>query len=96
MGRAVGATHLDTGGRSIHGFEPAAGPIDGSTMVEFDFGLPDDPLVNQPQRECSDPHGDLRQTEEARLMLDGWFRDGVVTNTCVDGNCSFPELSGCD
>ncbi len=96
MARSVGATHLDTGGRSIFGLELATGPIDGSTMVEFDFGLPDDPLVNQPQRECSDPHGDLRKTEEARLMLDGWFRGGTVTNTCADGLCSFPDLSGCD
>ncbi|EDM81047.1 hypothetical protein PPSIR1_25746 [Plesiocystis pacifica SIR-1] len=95
MSRAVGAAHLDTGIRDLYGLDPVMMENTGSTYVEYDFGLPPDPIDNLPQEACNDPHGELRKLEEARLQLDTFFQTGVVTNTCTDGVCSFPELSGC-
>jgi hypothetical protein len=95
MARAVGAEHLDTGIREIWGLDPVSDQHDASTYVEYDFGLPEIPLENVPFDECDDPHGKLRSLPEARAQLDTFFRTGVVENTCTDGVCSFPALSGC-
>ena len=95
MARAVGVPHLDTGVREVWGLDPVMVSNEGSTYVEYDFGLPEMPLENIPFEECDDPHGKLRQLPEARAQLDTFFRTGVVENTCTNGICSFPELSGC-
>ena len=96
MARAVdGTQHLDSGVRPIYGFEAVADQVEGNAIVEYDFGLPDAPVGNVPLRECSDPHGKLRSLEEARVQLDRFYREGVVANTCTDGVCSFPDMSGC-
>ena len=95
MARAVGVPHLDTGVREVWGLDPVMVSNEGSTYVEYDFGLPEIPLENIPFEECDDPHGKLRQLPEARAQLDTFFRTGVVENTCTNGICSFPELSGC-
>jgi hypothetical protein len=93
--RAVGATHLDTGIRDVWGLDTATGMNEGSTYVEYDFGLPMDPIENVPQDACEDPHGKLRKLEEARMQMDNFFQTGVVENFCTDGVCSFPDMSGC-
>ena len=67
----------------------------GSAYVEYDFGLPEDPLCNLPQRECDDPHGKLRGLPAARQQIDTFLRTGVIDNYCDGGVCSFPTLSGC-
>ncbi|MCA9680968.1 MAG: hypothetical protein KC457_02135 [Myxococcales bacterium] len=95
MARAVGAPHLDTGIREVWGLDGVSGSNAGSTYVEYDFGLPEDPLENVPHDNCDDPHGKLRQLPEAREQLHTFFQTGVVENVCTDGICSFPELSGC-
>jgi hypothetical protein len=95
MARAVGAEHLDTGVREVWGLDPVMNDNANSTYVEYDFGLPEMPLENIPFDACDDPHGKLRQLPEARAQLDTFFRTGVVENTCTDGICSFPALSGC-
>jgi hypothetical protein len=95
MARAVDVPHLDTGVRPIWGLESVPDSVEGSAYVEFDFGLPEIPLENVPFDACDDPHGKLRSLPEAREQLDTFFRTGVVENTCTDGACSFPDLSGC-
>mgnify|MGYP000491224015 CR=1 FL=1 len=35
--------------------------------MEYDFGLPGEPLCNVPMSICSDPHGDLRRRDRERL-----------------------------
>ncbi len=95
MARSLGIPHLDTGIRDIWGLESQAGPIAGSAYVEYEFGLPADPVVNTPQRACEDPHGEVRQLDEARQQMDTFFRTGSIENTCDGGTCSFPALSGC-
>jgi hypothetical protein len=93
--RAVGANHLDTGIRDVWGLNKVSDMNQGSTYVEYDFGLPEDPLENVPQEACEDPHGKLRRLEEARMQLDTFFQTGVVENFCTNGICSFPDMSGC-
>ncbi len=95
MARAVGAKHLDTGIREVWGLEAVSGSNVGSTYVEYDFGLPMDPIQNIPQEACDDPHGKLRSLDAARSQLHTFFTTGEVVNTCDDQVCSFPDLGGC-
>ncbi|MFV8754727.1 hypothetical protein ACNOYE_29625 [Nannocystaceae bacterium ST9] len=95
MARAVDVPLLDTGIREVWGLDTVMDSHAGSTYVEFDFGLPEIPLQNIPFDECDDPHGKLRSLPEAREQLDTFLQTGVVENTCTNGVCSFPELSGC-
>ena len=95
MARTLGIPYLESGVRSIAGLEMVPGPVQGSAYTEYDFGLPPDPIVNLPQRECDDPHGDLRKLDSARRQLDVFFREGRVENFCEAGVCSFPELGEC-
>ena len=96
MARSVGAKHLDSGQRSLWGLEAISEAAPGqSAYVEYDFGLPEDPMCNTPQRLCDDPHGKLRKLTAARDQMDHFFRTGEIKNFCEGGNCSFPDLGGC-
>jgi hypothetical protein len=94
MARSIGATHLDTGVGEIFGLDSATGAVTGSAYVEYDFGLPSDPVCNVPQMLCEDPHGTLRQLDEARQQLDHFLRTGEAKDFC-DGACEFGNMSGC-
>lgn len=96
MARAVGAVHLESGVRPIVGLESVEGAASGSAYVEYDFGLPAEPICNIPMSACNDPHGDIRNLPSATLQLDAFLRSGRVENHCSDGICRFPELAGCD
>ena len=95
MARSLGATHVDTGLRKVWGLNDADSSHTGAGYVEYDFGLPPEPLCNVPMRQCEDPHGKLRKLPAARQQLDHFLRTGEVKSFC-QGACSFPELSGCD
>jgi hypothetical protein len=90
MARSIGARHLDTGIRDVWGLEREPGPIVGSALVEYDFGLPE-PLENVPPDSCGDPHDVLREVPEGHVQLDRFFATGEIANTCA-GPCSFPQL----
>lgn len=96
MARSVGATHLDSGLREIWGLPTATDSHDGSAYVEYDFGLPEDPVCNLPQTACEDPHGKLRRLTEARDQIDTFLQTGTIENSCAEGVCSFPDQSGCE
>ena len=97
MARTVGAVHYDTGLRDVFGLEQVSGTWSGgSALVEYDFGLPPEPEVNLPHRECHDPHDVLREQPEGHAQLDHWFRTGEIINTCPGGVCTFPEHAGCE
>jgi hypothetical protein len=95
MARAVGAKHLDTGVREIWGLESVSGQNASSTYVEYDFGLPIDPIGNTPQTACADPHGKVAKQLAAQVQAAEFFATGVIVNHCDEGICSYPELSGC-
>lgn len=99
MARAVGATHLDTGLRDIWDLPNTPGPLTTSAYIEYDFGLPHEPLCNVPLSLCDDPHGKLRKLDEARAQLNTFLTTGSIENTCVGGAagnvCDFTSVSGC-
>jgi hypothetical protein len=95
MARTMDIEHVDTGVRDIFGLTKVSAPHHGSGIVEYDFGLPPDPVENLPQRECEDPHGKVRRLVEFQRQLDTFLRTGTIENYCDGGVCSFPEMSGC-
>ena len=95
MARAVGATHLESGVRKVYGLPAQEAAFTGSAYVEYDFGLPAEPLCNVPMRACDDPHGSIRDLPAAEKQLDLFLRTGEAKNFCADGQCRFPDLSGC-
>ena len=76
--------------------EAVSGTDSGSVYVEYEFGLPPEPLCNIPMTACDDPHGKIRKLPAAKAQLDTFLRTGVGVNECAEGVCSFPELSGCE
>ncbi|MBX3209318.1 MAG: hypothetical protein KF764_30070 [Labilithrix sp.] len=95
MARAVGAKHLDTGLRDVFGLEKVPETQGGSVYVEYDFGLPDEPLCNVPMSHCEDPHGMIRKLQASDDQLDTFLRTGQGKSFCPGGACRFPEQSGC-
>ncbi len=55
-------------------------------LVEYDFGLPPEPLASQPMDEGDDPHPKLRGLPHYRHMRGTFLRSGIVTLGC-DGAC---------
>lgn len=96
MARAAGIGHLDTGIREIWGLSEFNDGDVGSAYVEYDFGLPPDPVCNVPQTACDDPHGKLRQQEAAREQINAFLRTGAISNFCDGGVCNYADLSGCE
>jgi hypothetical protein len=88
MARAVGAKSLAPAVRPIWGVEEAPGPLTGSAIVEFDFGVPTAPIENVPMELGDDPHGKVRKLHEAQDQINTFLRTGVIENTC-GGPCSF-------
>ncbi len=87
IARAVGARNIMPVNRHVFGIDDVAAPLTGgSAMVEFDFGLPAAPLVNQPDRDGEDPHGKLRSLGAAMRHADQFFRTGVFGQPCA-GPC---------
>lgn len=95
MARAIGAKHLETGVRDIHGLPKVTESKTGSVYVEYDFGHPEEPLCNVPTNYCEDPHGLVRKLQESEDQLDHFLRTGEVLNYCAGGVCKFPALGGC-
>ncbi len=95
MARAAGATHLDTGVRAVFGLATVDNVPSGSSYVEYDFGLPPEPICNLPMTACDDPHGEIRHLQAANDQLDLFLRTGETRNFCPSGVCSFPERGGC-
>jgi hypothetical protein len=88
LARTIGAKNLAPVNRSIFGIPEANAPLTGNVMVEFDFGLHEEPR-NLPTQDGEDPHDKVRFLDAAMKQSDAWFRTGVVSPTC-DGPCN-PE-----
>jgi hypothetical protein len=91
IGRSVGAKNLGPVNRPIFGLPEVTGPQTGSTLVEFEFGLPKVPKTNIPPRGKpeDDPHDKVRVLRAAIEQSDKFFRQGITENFC-DGPCN-PE-----
>lgn len=91
--RALGLVHLLPAPRPLADFVEKEGPIDGSAMTEFDFGV-EAPLpgwfANPPSESGSPVHEGVRRTKAGIAQIDAFFHpDGKIANTC-DGPCD-PE-----
>ncbi|HEY6558159.1 MAG TPA: hypothetical protein VI072_12830 [Polyangiaceae bacterium] len=87
MARAIGAKHLKPVNRSVFGLEEVDSPYTGSAMIEYDFGLPPEPITNVPMREGEDPHGKIKGVPAAGQTLKEFLETGVVRAYC-DGPCN--------
>ncbi len=96
MARAVGAKHVDSGVRSVWGVEKLDSlPTGESGYIEYDFGLPEDPICNTPMRLCDDPHGKIRKLDASMQQMDHFFSTGEIQNFCDGKVCKFHDMSGC-
>jgi hypothetical protein len=91
LARTVHAKNLKPTNRTIFGIPDADGPITGSTIVEFNFGLLEVPKTNTPPTgalypDSDDPHDKVRKLDVAFDQSNAFFRTGIVTPTCV-GPC---------
>ncbi len=86
---------MQSGVRDIYGLEVVS-EAEGLGYIEYDFGLPGEPACPVPMRLCTEPHGALRGLPSADEQIDRFLRTGEIVNFCPDGECSFPELSGCE
>jgi len=94
IARTVHAKNLKPTNRTLFGIPDTDGPITGSTLVEFNFGLVEVPKTNTPPTgalypDSDDPHDKVRKLDAAYKQSDGFFRTGIVTPSCV-GTCN-PE-----
>lgn len=89
MARAIGAPLIMPATRPVWGIEEVMPPHVGSAIVEWDYGLPPDPLTNNPQRMGDDPHGSVRRNPTALAQSLHFFQTGEIIHTC-DGVCD-PE-----
>jgi hypothetical protein len=89
--RALGVKHLAPAPRPIAGLESAPGPIEGSALVEFDFGI--DPLPGrraQPSVEDTPAHDGVRRSKAGQEQLDRFLRPGGKVEATCEGPCD-PE-----
>lgn len=78
LGRSIGASLMVPTPRPIWGFEERAYPFEGSAVVEFDFGKPDNPNPTEPPPSEHDTHADLRVDEAAQDQLWHFLQTGEV------------------
>ncbi|MEM7151779.1 MAG: hypothetical protein AAF799_03010 [Myxococcota bacterium] len=86
MARSIGVPLLAPAVRPVWGLEEVEGAEVSSALGEYDFGLPPEPLVNEPMREGVDPHGSLTDVPAAVQTATTFMLSGDVVNYC-DGVC---------
>lgn len=90
MARELGIPQIGPANRpDLFAIDVVEQPYMGSAMVEYDFGLPPEPLENVPMTEGEDPHGKLADIPIAAMTVEQFLRTGVVETFC-DGVCD-PE-----
>ncbi len=86
MAREIGIPQIRPVNRSLWGIEEVDPPYQGSAMIEYEWGLPPEPIQNVPMTEGDDPHGALAGSAEAAMTVDQFLRTGVVETFCA-GPC---------
>lgn len=91
IARTVNGKNVGPVNRSLWGIEETAGPVMGSGIVEFSFGLAESPKTNTPPTTASseDPHDKVRVLEAAHNQTDTFLRTGTIQHFC-SGPCD-PE-----
>jgi hypothetical protein len=86
MARAIGLSNLKPAVRKIFGIDEIDAPHEGSALIEYDFGLPPEPITNVPDRDGQDPHGRMKEVPAAGQVLQHFLETGTVNQYC-DGVC---------
>lgn len=89
MARAVGAPNVGPVVREIWGVPTTDGPVEGAGLIEYDFGLPPEPIENVPMTEGDDPHGLVRRLPASVQTRATFLESGQIELNC-DGACD-PE-----
>jgi hypothetical protein len=84
MARTIGLSSLKPAVRPIFGIDEIDAPHQGSALIEYDFGLPPEPIPNVPMREGDDPHGAMKGVPAAGKVLQHFLETGVVNQYCTD------------
>lgn len=90
MARAAGAKSKSPAMRPIFGVEEVALPHEGSTIVEFDFKQPPEPITNVPPSEGEDTHGWVRRLPDAQSQMNTFLRTGQVVEVCPE-KCQYDK-----
>ncbi len=88
--RALGLPLLSPSPRPIYGLTPKPGPIAGSALVEWDFGLPQPDLLGAPVTSENPAHNDQRGLPASMEQVDRFLRKGGQIESTCDGICD-PE-----
>lgn len=92
MARTLDLPLLNPAPRAVLGVRTVDGPVDGSALVEFGFGLPEPvpgTFADFPA-EGNAAHEGVRRSDAGQRQIDGFLRpDGRIEHTC-DGPCD-PE-----
>lgn len=89
--RSLGLPLLSPAPRAVFGLPPTAGPIDGSAIVELDFGIDPEPGVEAIPPVANNPvHEGVRRLPAAREQLSRFLKPGGKIEPTCDGACD-PE-----
>ena len=92
IARTIGAQNLSPTNREVWGISDTPGPVTtGSAMIEYNFGLPPEPLINIPDTDGTDPHDLLRFQKSVMDRTDEFFRHGDIQQECNASPCSAPD-----
>jgi hypothetical protein len=87
MAREIGIPQIGPANRpNLFGIDVVEQPYMGSAMIEYDFGLPPEPIENVPMTAGEDPHSKIAGVPAAALTVEQFLRTGVVETFC-DGAC---------
>jgi hypothetical protein len=90
LGRAVGAKLVTPAVRSVWGLEESSYPYTGgASLVEYDFGIPDDVTPMDPPPAETDTHGWLRKLEDGQDQMAVFFKTGELVDVCGGEGCFF-------
>ncbi len=87
MAREIGVPQLGPANRpDLFGIDVVEQPYMGSAVIEYDFGLPPEPIENVPMTAGEEPHSKLAEVPAAALTVEQFLRTGVAESFC-DGAC---------
>jgi hypothetical protein len=87
-GRSLGLPILSPTPRAVYGYEEASYPLEGSGLVEFDFGY-EAPLAGDVAdlgAEANEVHGAVRELPHGQAQIGVFLTGGAIESVC-DGAC---------
>lgn len=82
--RSAGMPLLQPAARDVFGIEQAAGPIDGSALVEYDFGVAIPDVFADPPLDGNGVHEGVRRLPSANRQIDLFLRPNGLIHDCLE------------